>query len=168
MGGLQVTRKTFVPDDGNYVRYREILTNPVGGAYGNVSITSDVQLHGHLADPVRVVHSATATGNHYFVADDGGTAADRAVMADVMGGASATTVATVRMQQVGGRTAKSYTVTVPDGQTRILMHFVVQRAAGDAAGVEAQALSLATLTDPNMLTGLTATERAQIVNFRVP
>ena len=169
MGGLQVTRKVYVPEDGSYVRYLEVLHNPTGGAIAG-PITTDLQLVGQLAEPFRVVRSTTDTGGAYFVTDDGGIGAGRTVMADVLSAntGAATLFASVRMQLFGGYTTKRYTVTVPDGETRILMHFVVQRLAGDQAGAEAQALSLVNLTDPNMFFGLSASERAQVLNFRVP
>jgi hypothetical protein len=169
MGGLQVTRKVYVPEDGSYVRYLEILTNPQIGVT-QVPITADLQLTGQLAEPLRIVRSTAETGGAYFVADDGGSAASRTVMADVLSAntGAATLFPSVQLQQLGGYTSTRYTVTVPDGETRILMHFVVQRSSGDLTGAEAQAQSLATLTDPNMFVGLTAAERAQVVNFRVP
>ena len=64
----------------------------------------------------------------------------------------------------------SYTVTVPAGGTAIIMHFAVQRepgAAGQAAAAS-QADALATLSDPLALSGMTAEERSQVVNFNVP
>ena len=54
---------------------------------------------------------------------------------------------------------------VPPGQTVILMHFVAEAWDADAARQKAE--SLGRLTDPDALTGLTAQEKAQIVNFAV-
>jgi hypothetical protein len=59
-------------------------------------------------------------------------------------------------------------LTVPAGQTRSLLHFVVQGPASGAAAVASQASSLAALSDPLVLTGLTAAEKASIVNFIIP
>jgi len=59
-------------------------------------------------------------------------------------------------------------VTVPAGQTVILMHFGVQRDVTDDAGAVAQAQALVNLTDPNALTGMSAAEQSEVINFVVP
>jgi hypothetical protein len=61
-----------------------------------------------------------------------------------------------------------WTVTVPPNQTVILMHFLVQRAPGDITGATSQAQALVNLTDPNALIGMTAQEKAEVINFNVP
>ncbi len=57
-------------------------------------------------------------------------------------------------------------VTVPAGQTRSLMHFLVQAEPGSAALSDLSGLTL--LVDAHALEGLSADERASIVNFVVP
>ena len=47
------------------------------------------------------------------------------------------------------------------------MHFAVQREPADSAGAAAQAMSLVNLTDPHALDGMTAAEKAQVVNFKI-
>ena len=54
---------------------------------------------------------------------------------------------------------------VPPGQTVILMHFVAETWDIDEARQKTDRLGK--LTDPDALTGLTAQEKAQIVNFAV-
>jgi len=44
----------------------------------------------------------------------------------------------------------------------------VQRGMTEAADAETQAQALVSLSDPNALAGMTATERSQVVNFYVP
>jgi hypothetical protein len=48
------------------------------------------------------------------------------------------------------------------------MHFAVQRDPSDLTGAKAQAGSLSSLTDPNALDGMTAGEKAEVVNFNIP
>ena len=57
---------------------------------------------------------------------------------------------------------------VPVGGSVIVMQFVVVRESGEATAAEQQAAALADLTDPEALLGLSAAERALIVNFEVP
>ena len=57
---------------------------------------------------------------------------------------------------------------VPAGESAIVMQFVVVREPGETTAAEQQAAALATLTDPEALFGLSAAERASIVNFEVP
>jgi hypothetical protein len=59
-------------------------------------------------------------------------------------------------------------VTVPAGQSVTLMHFIVQRDPSDLIGVKSRAESLVNLTDPNALTGMSAADKAQVINFRIP
>ena len=48
------------------------------------------------------------------------------------------------------------------------MHFAVQRAPNAAADATVQAEALMNLTDGAALSGLSETERSQVVNFRIP
>ena len=59
-------------------------------------------------------------------------------------------------------------ITVGPGQTVIVMHFGVQREMSDLTGTRSQAASLADLTDPNALTGMSAAEKAAVANFVIP
>jgi hypothetical protein len=57
---------------------------------------------------------------------------------------------------------------VPAGGSVSFMHFALQRLPDDGAGAQTSAEALSSLTDPNALTGLTASEKAQIRNFIIP
>ena len=59
-------------------------------------------------------------------------------------------------------------ITIQPGQTVIFMHFAVQRDLTDLTGTQAQAGSLANLTDPNALTGMSISEKAAVLNFNIP
>ena len=49
-----------------------------------------------------------------------------------------------------------------------MMHFAIQRAPLDTAGAQSQAVALVNLSDPSALAGMSADEKAQVVNFNVP
>jgi hypothetical protein len=59
-------------------------------------------------------------------------------------------------------------ITIQPGQTVILMHFAVQRDPADLTGTNAQASNLSSLSDPNALDGMTAGEKAEVLNFNIP
>ena len=71
------------------------------------------------------------------------------------------------MQRLIGPSFYEWAVTIPAGESLTFMHFAVQREPTDTAGAAAQALSLASLTDPRALDGMTAAEKAQVVNFKI-
>jgi hypothetical protein len=54
---------------------------------------------------------------------------------------------------------------VQPGQTVELMHFAVQRDPDDIGAAQSQAAALVNLSDPRALSGMTAAERARVVNF---
>ena len=163
--GLRATRKVFVPPSGGFARYLEILTNPTTQA-----ITVPVEMEGYLGsdDRTRVVVAPSETNNTFAVTDQQGECCDPA-LAHVFGGPNAA-VALTSSQFVNGNSVIRYRwqVTVPPGATVILMHFAVQREVLDTAGAQAQAQALVSLTDPNALVGMSADEKAAVVNFVVP
>lgn len=163
MSGLYVTRKVFSPAGGGFARYLEVLTNPT-----DADITVQLRADHHLSsyDTTRVVVAPSATGNRYAVTDGGANAVNPA-LAFVFAGPGAAAVA-ARFTDESYYQTYSWSVTIPAGQTRALMHFAVQRAAADAAGAQAQAEALVNLTDPRALDHLSAAERSQVVNFQIP
>ena len=163
--GLLVTRKVYVPREGKFVRFMEVLTNPTAtditlNAYMETSIQSDKL--------TRVFVSPNSNGNLYGVVDNPGSTTN-AANGFVMGGPGAR-VTSNYAQFMNGNGFPFYTwnVTIPAGQTRILMHYGVQRGATDAAGAKAQAEALANLTDAQALDGLTEVEKSQVLNFNIP
>ena len=153
-----------MPVAGLFIRYLETVTNPTGAA-----ITLDYEVAGSLAsfDKTRVLTAPSSVGGRYAVTD--GTVCCEPVVAHVFAG-NGGRVGLLDSRFVNGNAGVSYKwrVTVPAGQSISLLHFVVQRDRNDAAGAEALAQGLAALTDPDGLTGLTAEERARVVNFQAP
>jgi hypothetical protein len=169
--GVELSRKVYVPEDGSFVRYLDVVRHPAAaGTPSAVPVTVDVTIGGVLFDPLRTVRSAASTGNTYAVFDDAnGDSANRPVIAEVYGQAAApVTVAAVYPQRIGGSGSVTYSVTVAPGETVMLLRFVVMRAPGQTGPAEAQAQALRDLSDPAALAGLTLQERAAIRNFVVP
>jgi hypothetical protein len=163
--GLKVTRKIFVPTSGGFARYLEIFTNPTSDSY-----TIPVEASAILGSGTgtRVYTAPSATGNTYAVTDANLLCCTPALGHVFAGVNAAAPVSSFHAVSGDPSLTASWNITVPPGQTVILMHFAVQRDSADAAGAKTQAQSLADLTDPNALSGMTAAEKAQVVNFRIP
>jgi hypothetical protein len=164
--GLSFARKVFVPASGGFARYLEVLTNPTASP-----LTTTVQIETSIAagDSTRVLVDPSSTGSTYAIVDDSAPGSVRPTVAFVFGGANAPAAVTATNFVSGTATVfYRWKVTVPAGGSVTLMHFAVQRAPGDSNSADSQARALATLTDPNALVGISAQDRATIVNFNVP
>jgi hypothetical protein len=165
VGGIAMTRKIFSPADGGFARYLELLGNPTGSAR-TVTVNLTSSLGGsYVADSLAVLVPPSSTGNTFAITDLTAECCDP-ILGHVFGGPAAA-VSTTARQFVAGNDTVSYpwTVTVPAGQTTALMHFAIQRDGDGAAAAQAEAEALAGLTEPNALVGMSAAERAQVVNF---
>ncbi len=165
LGGLAVTRKVFVPSAGRFARYLEILRNPT-----SAPVTATVEVRSNLGSSTltRIVVAPSATGNTFGVTDQPGSCCSPA-LAHVFGGpGGGLAAAATQFENGNGVVFYRWNVTVPAGQSAIVMHFAVQREAADAAGARAQAEALASLTDPDAVVGMSAEERSHVLNFNVP
>ncbi|MEQ1869412.1 MAG: carboxypeptidase regulatory-like domain-containing protein, partial [Vicinamibacterales bacterium] len=169
---LLATRKLFVPTSGGFARYLDTLSNT-----SNVPVTVSVQVESSLGGVVRTIVDPASTNNTYAVTLSDPTTqslseespAVRPALAHVFAGTGTPLpVTALRIQRLIGPTFYRWIVTVPAGQSVTLMHFAVQREPTDTAGATAQANALANLTDPNALSGMTAEEKARVVNFVIP
>jgi hypothetical protein len=171
MSGVVTARKLFVPAAGGFARYLDTFTNP-----SSVSVTVTVKIESSLGGVVHLLVDPATTGNTYAVtrADAttvplvGNAPAIRPALAHVFGGpGAATPVSDVRFQWLIGPSFYQWQVTIPAGESVTLMHFAIQRDPTDTAGAIAQAQALVNLTDPNALAGMTAEEKARVVNFKL-
>lgn len=162
--GLQVRRKVFVPADGGYARYLEILSNPSA-----VPITLTARVSGRLAPLTRTTVEVppAATSHTFAVTSSRDLCRCHPALGHVFGTIGAP-LATTAEATTTGDVSYRWRVTVPAGGRLILMHYAVQRDVGDVAGARAQAEALANRTDPRMFDGMTADEKAQVVNFVIP
>lgn len=150
-GELIATRQTYVNPSLSYARYLETITNPTDHPISlDVIIRSKFVSYGYHP----VTTTPDSTSNRYVVAGGSGF---------VLAGATATTApAEVQVSATAPDAVAHYPMTIAPGQTISLLHFLVQ------ADADTLAPSLATLSDPDALTGLTPQQRATIVNFVIP
>jgi hypothetical protein len=162
-GGLSYTRRVYVPASGKFARYLDILTNTSPVALGIPSLSGSL---GSQAN-TRVVVSPATTNRTYAVTDSGGRCCE-STLAHVFAGAGARAPATAEFSDGTDFAGYRWNYMIPPGQTVILMHFTAQRDSNNAAGAIAQAVALATLTDPDALSGMSTEERSRVINFNVP
>ncbi len=162
LAGLMVTRKIFVPSNGGFARYLEILTNN-----SSVPVTASVELQGQIGTYYsipQVLVDPSTTNSTYAVTGENGNCC---TLADVFAGSNGL-LPVAATQFVNGNRSISYRwqdVTVAPGMTVALMHFVAQRVPGDTAGAQAEAQALAGMTDSSMLTGMSSQDEAEVLNF---
>src|SRR5262249_9387709 len=135
LSGVSAARKVFVPGAGGFARFLDTITNDSGA-----DVTLEVQVEGALNCAVKGIVVSSATGNTYAVTasdtfSDNVASYDRPTLAHVFNGpAAAATVSSVSFQSLLGTSHYSWTLTIPAGQSRSLLHFAVQRDAGNTAG----------------------------------
>ncbi|HEX4954150.1 MAG TPA: carboxypeptidase regulatory-like domain-containing protein [Thermoanaerobaculia bacterium] len=160
--GLTVRRKVFVPADAAFVRYLEVFDNP-----GVAPITFDAKIDTDVGSNTATVVVVTSSGDltltpadNFIITDDTDNALDPVVTHVLAGPAGAVrpSVASFSSDDI----SYTYRLTVEPGGRVILMHFGTQRtlrsqaltAAGELVALSGSALS-----------GMTAAEQAQVVNF---
>jgi hypothetical protein len=165
---ITVSRKLFVPPGGRFLRSLEIVTN---SSAADLVVT--VQISGNLGPSAAGSRTGVApseTGETYAVTYyfDPSSSAIPALAHVFAGPGARGGVSSSYFVTGDDNISYAWTVTIPAGQTRSLMHFAVQRDPTDGAGAGAQAEALVSLSDPDALSGMIAEERAAVLNFNVP
>ena len=163
--GLRVSRKVFVPEDAAFARYLEIFENPTGT---DATVGVRIQTSMRYSTGTTLVDTSSGDGvasldEIWWVFDDatdgGGLPAVAEVFAGPYAPVSPTTV-------IGGSGASTHWVIfpleIPAGERRILLHFSHQ---SDDRLVAAQTADQLRRVVGTTLEGLSADERADIVNF---
>ncbi len=165
--GLDVVRKIYVPANGYFGRYLEILRNP-----GTTPITVDAAIETNLGSDSGTQVIATSSGDQLFDATDQWIVSDDPIdgsgdpsLAHVMEGASAPRALSFAQRSSDNLNYRWNGITIDPGQTVILMHFAAQHFT--RLQVRAAAERLVQLP-PEAIAGLSAEEASQIVNFAVP
>jgi hypothetical protein len=160
---VRVSRRIFVPAVGGYVRYLEVLTNNSSTAIPlGVTVYSSLNSNTNML----LVSDPATNGNTFAVTQDSTGATPIASFVFDNSGAAIPSV-TPQFAAGSGFVSYSWNVNVGAGQTIILMHFVLQHSNSDLAGAQAQIQQLLTLTDPNELSGMSATDIGEVVNFKM-
>jgi hypothetical protein len=160
LNGLRVHREVYVPADGNFVRYLDVLQNS-----GTGLITHQVTFHGYSYSSTIIADSSSngsfGISDTYLATDDAtDTFSSRLAQAHVFMDGSALTMSSASLS--GGSLSRTFTVTVGPGQTVRLMTLESQQLT--RANAIAQAQSLLTLPAAT-LAHLSDQEKGSILNF---
>jgi hypothetical protein len=194
LAGLDVTRKVYVPQDGYFARYLEILKNSGGSPVtvdirltSNFRFISKVQNGFTFNREPRIVSTSSgdtllsvadpAARDHWVVIDDDEdgdpflSTTNLPATAHIFDGPNSalmtsSTVYDIDFNNSFGQLQETWSsVTVPAGGQAVLMHFTAQQTGRNAALASAQRLDQ---LPPEALAGLSAAELAAIQNFVVP
>ncbi len=194
LAGLNVTRKVFVPREGYFARYLEILNNPSGSP-----ITVGVRLTSHFRFNTKVQGGFTVQREPRIISTSSGDAIlsvsnsprDRWVVidddedadpflvssslptvGDIFDGTNGVIQAASAQYTINfsaplyGKLVEDWTnVTVPAGGAVSIMHFGFEQIRQTNAVASAQRLAQ---LPPEALAGMTLTEMGQVLNFALP
>jgi hypothetical protein len=166
LSGVQVTRRIYVPPSGGYARFIETLTNK--GA-SDITLPVGIEIYpGPAVGSNHIVTAPGATANRYAVTDNNAACCIPAIGHVFGEAAAALSVSETRFDAASFVNGYGWSITVPAGGTASLMHFGIQRAPDDAAGVQIEAEALSTLSAPSMLNNMNAADKARVKNFAIP
>ena len=170
IGSLRVTRKVYVPDSGEFARYLEVFSNT---SDADVTVTATASGNTGSEENTLVYEGPADNGNLFAVTSDArftGAPFTIPVLGFVFGGFGASVnTADSHFVDFDGNVNYSWHVTVPAHQTRILMHFVLQRYPYDGLQASQDASNLAFVPSATEgLNGMTPDERHEVVNFQLP
>lgn len=170
--GLNVTRKVFVPLDGYFARYLEIVSNPT-----SEPVTVDLKVRTNFAAGSNTFAvTATSSGDSqldqasddWMVIDDQNATQPPAI-AHVWRSGAVTLQPEVSFTPAGSSPANIQTtwrsIMVEPGRTIGLLHFLVQQTGRDGAQQAADRLAQ---LPPEGLAGLSGDELTAIMNCEVP
>ncbi|RLB69921.1 MAG: hypothetical protein DRH04_04420, partial [Deltaproteobacteria bacterium] len=165
LDAVTIRRKVFVPADDGFARYLEMVENR-----GAEEVTVQLNIRTYLGSGSNTQVLATTSGDtafnawdSYIVTDDNGDdGSGSPAMVHVVSGDYAEVKPTTITMNYGYYIVTTYDVTVPAGERRIIMHFASQNI--DRASAMSRAEQLRHL-DGAALTGLSADEQADIINF---
>jgi len=165
--GLEVARSVFVPNNDNFVRWLNRITNT-----GSTPVQVTATLRGLLGSGADTRLTATSNGDSSLgVADQWftsaqavpkGTRSTQPRIGFVVQGENPISGATSAGINSNGQTAFSYSPTIQPGQTAIVMTFVTVQ--GSSKQAKSKVENLVTLPS-KAIACLTETELTQIVNY---
>lgn len=163
---VRVWRKVYVSEEAGFVRFLEIVENRDG-----VSRSGTVRMQSNCDEQYLATSSGDAVltpADDYVVCDDGEEVWSADVVAYAQSGPGALvepSLAQTEGSASSRRIRHNFSLVVPPQSTMIVMHFAALRETRSEAVDAAAAL---TQLAPEQLVGMSAAERAAVVNFVVP
>ena len=168
-GGVQLSRKIYVPVDQSFARFLEIVTNTSASTV-NFTVPIYTNLGSDGSERFNMTSSGDSTvttADNWLITDDStaGTSGGDPVVTHVVAGDGARVRPSSFSGGSGaGAVSYSYNLTLAPGETQIIMHFASQAANQATALTRAPELAATRL---GTLDGLSALEKTAIQNFRV-
>ena len=162
IGGIDVTRKVYVPAADTFGRWLTILTNTTGGTLNvNYATLNDVGSDGDTSIGQTSDGDTTPEISDLWVATDGDVD-DPRICHLMQDGVSPVTVSSLNFLATDDNTDWTYDFTLAAGQTRIIMH--VASGQPTLAAAEAKCAELAALP-ASLFQCMSQAETAQLANF---
>ncbi|QBB70963.1 DUF11 domain-containing protein [Pseudolysobacter antarcticus] len=170
VGGLNVSRKVYVPTDDSFARWLNIVTNTSGAplTFGlitanNLGSDNNTLITGSSSGtiPPTIADNWVATFQNF----SGTTSSDPRLGHVLQGPGAATPLSGINFANGDDNPWWAYTVTLNPGETKILMNYVTALGSKAAAATQAAALTALPYTS---LECLTAAEKLQVSNFAIP
>ena len=180
IAGLNITRKVYVPQDGYFARYLEILSNPTSAPIvvdvrltANFDVSDCSVLSTSSGDAVLDVSNPQNPDRWVVVGNPGDETPNTtsppltAFAFSGAGGSFPVSTATFAGSQsnTGQLVYQWSSVSIPAGGTVAFMHFGVQQTSETSAQASVSRLIM---LPPEALVGLTAQEMSEVANFAVP
>jgi hypothetical protein len=161
LGPVLASRKIFVPTNGSFVRYLETFRNP-----DSTQVTFDAEIRGRVADgsSMTVTKPPSATGNSFAIVSSNYTypSMPLGVLFSSITPPLAPSLLTI---ESGKELVYRWRLSLQPGQSASLLHFAVPRSSID--GIDFSLGAMMTLSDPNLLLGLSSEEKSRIKNFNI-
>lgn len=169
IGGLNFSRKVYVPSSDSFARWMNIIQNPTAspilvrfGTSNNLGSDSNTIITGSSnGGSVTTATMWVATFQNY----SGTTSTDPRIGHVLQGpGAVATPLSGISFVNGSDKPWWSYDVTIPAGGTRVIMNFVTGQPSKAAAAAKAASLTTGILP-PVATACMTPIEQGGVVNF---
>ncbi len=164
IGDVVVTRKIYVPADGTFARFLEIVTNT-----SSSTVDYTVPIFTNLGSDGGESFIQTSSGDSSFdsaddwiITDDYDAGGDPTMLHVIAGDGGQRPVSASRYFD---NLYYDYNLSLAPGETQIVMHFASQNL--NQADALARAPELADLAE-GTLAGMTTDELSQVVNFAIP
>lgn len=168
IGGLQVQRKVYVPNNDRYIRWMNVFTNTSGAPITFTMITSN-----NLGSDSNTLLATTSSGDAVvttgdlwatsFQAFSGNTSTDPRIGHVFQGSGAPTPVSNINFVNGDDNPYWSYSITLAPGQTKIIVNYATGMPTKALAAAEAASLAAFGASAQQCMS---ATELSEVANFQ--
>ncbi|WP_342361882.1 CARDB domain-containing protein [Terrarubrum flagellatum] len=164
---VELLRKIYVSPDGKFARYLEVVTNTGTDTIDYVLALQTLHSGNNAIISTSTDDDTLSTQDRWAVVDDGEGVGSLALTEVFSGAGGRQGLFSLGMDSsFFTPLTYQYRLSLAPGETKIVMHYVVATGADAEGAAIADALSNGAAT-PGALMGMSARERAQVVNFHL-